>query len=38
MINYMVYDCDVTALSYLGELDTAQRHADEYTQFTSAGE
>ena len=38
MINYMVYYCDVTALSYLGELDTAQRHADEYTQFTSAGE
>jgi DNA-binding NarL/FixJ family response regulator len=38
MIRVMVRYCDVLALTYIGELDLADRRATEYAQFSSAGQ
>ena len=38
MIRVMVRYCDVLALTYIGELDLADRRAAEYAEFSSAGQ
>ncbi|RPA19802.1 LuxR family transcriptional regulator [Gordonia sp. OPL2] len=38
MIKVMVRYCDVLALTMIGDLDTAQHRADEYNEFSSAGQ
>jgi DNA-binding NarL/FixJ family response regulator len=38
MIRVMVRYCDVLALTYIGELDLAERRAADYAEFSSAGQ
>jgi ATP/maltotriose-dependent transcriptional regulator MalT len=38
MIRVMVRYCDVLALTYIGELDLADRRAADYAEFSSAGQ
>ncbi|MDV7088635.1 helix-turn-helix transcriptional regulator [Rhodococcus opacus] len=38
MIHVMVHYCDVVALASIGDLDTADRRAAEYSEFTSPGQ